>query len=169
MAAAIVFTALTTFAGAQGAGSQLPGGASSLQENYETWSLSCQSAPQTVCAISQQQAQRNGQRVLAIELQHGAKDGLSGNLVLPFGLLLDAGVVLQVDEEKPREPVRFLTCLPAGCVARLNFDPDMADALRSGTLLKIKVQDTDQKEMLLSVSLKGFAAALDRLKALSGV
>src|SRR5262245_27436872 len=76
--------------------SALPGGASSLQETYQDWRLSCESAaPRAICTVSQRQTQQNGQRVLAIELVRNGKDILSGNLVLPFGLLLDAGASLQ--------------------------------------------------------------------------
>ncbi|HWK69174.1 MAG TPA: invasion associated locus B family protein [Rhizobiaceae bacterium] len=167
-AAAAAVMAASALASAQEAGSKLPGGASSLQENYEAWNVVCQGVPKTLCSISQQQTQQNGQRVLAAELQLDENETFTGTLVLPFGLLLDAGVTLQVDEAEPRDPIAFQTCLPAGCLARLSFDAKMLSALRSGTALKIKVQNTDGKEVNLSVPLKGLAAALDRLAALSG-
>jgi invasion protein IalB len=105
--------------------------------------------------------------VLAIELRKGEGDAASGNLALPFGLLLDAGAVLQIDDGQPLEPLRFSTCLPAGCLVPLNFDADTVTALRLGTALKIKVRSIDHKELTLSVSLRGFAAAHDRLKTLA--
>ncbi|MBM2709971.1 invasion associated locus B family protein [Mesorhizobium caraganae] len=146
----------------------LPGGASSLQETYQDWNVACQSTPKIVCATSQQQTQQSGQRILAIELRKGEADAVSGNLVLPFGLLLDAGATLQIDEGQPREPLRFSTCVPAGCLVPLSLDAETVAALRAGTALRIKAQDTDKKEVTLSVSLKGLAAALDRLKVLVG-
>src|SRR5919108_1346454 len=82
--AAAALIALSVSAAAQDAGSTLPGGASSLQETYQDWSLACQGTPKAVCAVSQQQTQQNGQRVLAIELRRGADGGVSGTLVLPF-------------------------------------------------------------------------------------
>ena len=167
-AAAAALLALSQPAAAQDAGSTLPGGASSLQETYQDWSLACQGTPKAVCAVSQQQTQQNGQRVLAIELRRGADGGVSGTLVLPFGLLLDAGVTLQIDDGQPRAPLRYSTCLPGGCLAPLSFDAKTVAALRTATALKIKVQGMDKKEVALSVSLKGLAAALDRLKALAG-
>lgn len=160
--------AMSVPAAAQNAGSTLPGGASSLQETYQDWSLSCQGSQKVVCAVSQQQAQQNGQRVLAVELRGGTEGGISGNLVLPFGLLLDAGAVLQIDDGQPRAPLRFSTCVPAGCLVPLDFDAKTIAALRPGTALKIKVQNMDKQEVTLSVSLKGLAAALDRLKVLAG-
>ncbi|MGK6314099.1 invasion associated locus B family protein [Neorhizobium sp. DT-125] len=146
----------------------MPGGASSLQETYQDWSLTCQGAPQVVCAISQQQAQQNGQRVLAIELRSGEADAVSGNLVLPFGLLLDAGATLQIDDGQPLTSSRFSTCLPAGCLVPLTLDAKTVATLRAGTTLRVKVQAMDKKEVVLSISLKGLAAALDRLRVLRG-
>lgn len=166
--AAAAFIGVSASAIAQEAVSTLPGGASSLQEAYQDWSLACQSATQSLCSIFQQQTQQNGQRVLAIELGKGADGSVSGNLVLPFGLLLGAGAALQIDDGQPRDPLRFSTCLPAGCIVPLDFDAKAIAALRTGTVLKIKVQNTDQKDVTLSVSLKGLAAALDRLEVLNG-
>jgi invasion protein IalB len=103
-----------------------------------------------------------------MELGKSADGGVSGNLVLPFGLLLDVGATLQVDDGQPRAPLRFVTCLPGGCLMPLSFDAKTVAALRAGTALKIKVKAIDQKEMTFAVSLKGLAAALDRLKALAG-
>lgn len=167
-AAMAAFVALSAPAVAQDAASTLPGGASSLQETYQDWSLACQGTPKAVCAVSQQQTQQNGQRLLAMELGKSADGGVSGNLVLPFGLLLDVGATLQVDDGQPRAPLRFVTCLPGGCLVPLSFDAKTVAALRAGTALKIKVKAIDQKEMTFAVSLKGLAAALDRLKALAG-
>ena len=63
---------------------------------------------------------------------------------------------------------RFETCLPSGCLVPLAFDTAAIARLRAGTALKVKVKGTDQKELALTVSLKGLAAALDRLKVLAG-
>jgi len=93
---------------AQQQGPVLPGGASSLQETYQDWSLTCQSnGSNVVCAISQQQTQQNGQRIVAVQLRHNRNGGLAGTLILPFGLLLEAGATLQVDDGQPLDPLRF--------------------------------------------------------------
>jgi invasion protein IalB len=157
---------LVSFASAQEASPSLPGGASSLQETYQDWGLACQSDPR-VCLITQQQAQQNGQRVLAIELRQEGESSVSGNLILPFGLSLDAGAILQVDDGAPAAARPFSTCVPAGCIVPLTFDAETVAALRAGETLRLKLQNVDRKEVTLSISLKGFGAALDRLNALS--
>ncbi|MEF0943080.1 invasion associated locus B family protein [Rhizobium sp. BR 362] len=145
---------------------KLPNGASSLQETYQDWSLACHGVPQTDCAVSQQQTQQNGQRMMAIELRRNADGTLAGNLVLPFGLALDAGVVLQIDDAAPQKPLRFSTCLPAGCLVPLSFDAKTVVALKTSSSLEIKLQRMDAKEVTLPISLKGLAGAVGRLAAL---
>lgn len=147
----------------------LPGGASSLQETFGDWRVACQIAGSTKrCALSQQQAQQNGERVLTIELVPGPDSTVAGTLILPFGLLLDAGVVLQVDEQKALAPVRFHTCIPAGCLVPLTLDAETTIALRSGETLNVagKAADRQQQDIQLKISLSGLSAALDRLSIL---
>ncbi|SFJ41830.1 Invasion protein IalB, involved in pathogenesis [Aquamicrobium aerolatum DSM 21857] len=148
------------------AASVLPGGASSVQETYEDWQVNCrqQEASSPTCTFSQIQSNANGQRVLAIELtsSDGGKNML-GNLMLPFGLLLDAGVGFQVDEGKSGEARRFSTCVPAGCVVPLALDAATASALRAGQKLNILARVADgNRDMVFPISLKGFSLALDR-------
>jgi invasion protein IalB len=50
----------------------------------------------------------------------------------------------------------------------LDFNAKTMTILRTGTTLAIKAKGIDQKDVALSVSLKGVAAALDRLKVLTG-
>ena len=162
------FAALSSSAFAQEGGA-FPNGATSLQEAYQDWLVSCAITDAgKQCALSQQQAQENGQRILAVELVVAADGAVSGSLVLPFGLALDAGVALQVDEQVALPPLRFSTCFPVGCLVRLNLDQQLLTELRGGTALTIDVTvDGTNQPAALSVSLKGFAAALDRTQLLS--
>ena len=167
-AAALVAVPLGA-ARSEDAAPSLPGGASSLQETYQDWRLACQNAqPKPLCSVSQEQAQQNGQRVLAIELVAGGKDTLTGNLILPFGLMLDAGVALQIDDGQTGKPLHFSTCVPGGCIVPLKFDPAYVAALRAGTSLHLQSKSVDGKDVALAISLKGLPGALDRLRALGG-
>jgi invasion protein IalB len=168
LAAALLVTVAQT-ARSEDAAPSLPGGASSLQETYQDWRLACQNAqPKPLCSVSQEQAQQNGQRVLAVELVAAGKDTLTGNLILPFGLMLDAGVALQVDDGQAGKPLRFSTCVPGGCIVPLKFDAAYVAKLRAGTSLHLKSKSMDGKDVALAVSLKGLPGALDRLQALGG-
>ncbi len=146
---------------------QLPGGASSLQESYGVWSVACRIVEEKrQCAVTQQQVQENGQRVLAIEIRQAAGDALEATLVLPFGLMLDAGGTLAVDDAAPGEPLRFRTCIPAGCLVPATLDAAFLERLRSGKALAIGTTSADGQQTPFSIPLGGFPAAVDRLKAL---
>jgi invasion protein IalB len=152
-------------------GQGIPGGASSLSEAHGDWTVSCK-APEGVakCAISQIQVQgENRQRVLAMELSTTA-DGraANGTLVLPFGLRLDDGITLSLDEAEPFQSLRFSTCLPAGCLVPLGFGADLVSALGSKTSLAIAASANETGEKVaFSVSLKGFSSALARVAQLT--
>jgi invasion protein IalB len=165
----VALLALPGSALAQTAPSPLPNGASSLQETYEDWRVACVVAEAgKLCALSQQQARQDGQRVLAIELVPQPEGPVTGSLVLPFGLSLDAGAVLQIDDQEPRPALRFSTCLPVGCIVPVSFDEALLAALREGGALKLHVTPIDAAQPLtLSISLKGFAAALERTRVLA--
>lgn len=151
-----------------GGGSALPGGASSLNETYKDWRVTCiQQGATKQCAISQLQTQQNGQRVLAMELNVPSGNTVSGTLVMPFGLALDSGVTLQIDDKPAMPPIRFRTCLPAGCLVNITFDAPTLVALRTGSALKVKATADGGAATPFSISLQGFAAALDRVAALA--
>lgn len=145
----------------------LPGGASSLQETHTDWQVTCQIVNEAKqCAISQQQQQQNGQRVLAIELQSQAEGGAKGMAVLPFGLKLQAGAAFQIDEGADLPQAQFSTCLPAGCIVPVEFDATTIKAMRDGAALKLKVSSQDDQELIFTISLKGFSSAFDRQASL---
>jgi invasion protein IalB len=157
-------------AGGSGAGtaSSLPGGASALNETYKDWRVACaQQGTAKRCALSQVQVHQNGQRVLAIELNAPSGNTVAGTLVMPFGLALDSGVTLQIDEKPALQPVRFRTCMPGGCLLAVSFDGPTLVALRAGTALKVKAVADGGAAAPFSISLQGFATALDRVAALS--
>lgn len=149
-------------------GSPLPGGASSLNETYRDWRVTCvvQGAGKQ-CAMSQAQAQQNRQRVLAIELGPPVGNIVSGTLVLPFGLALDSGVSFQIDDKPVMAPMRFRTCVPAGCLVTLSFDAPTIMALRAGSVLKVKATADGGAATPFSISLQGFGTALDRVTTLA--
>ncbi|MDH7794013.1 MULTISPECIES: invasion associated locus B family protein [unclassified Beijerinckia] len=162
-----VLAQATSGAGAAAVAS-LPGGASSLNETYKDWRVACaQQANSKRCVLSQVQAQQNGQRVLAMELDAPSGNTVAGALILPFGLALDSGVTFQIDEKPAMQPVRFRTCVPGGCVVAVSFDAPTLAALRAGSALKVKAVADGGTATPFSISLQGFGTALDRVGALS--
>lgn len=146
----------------------LPGGASSMQETHGDWRVACsQPGGKTVCNMSQQYADKDSrQLVLAIELNAVSTSRAEGRLVLPFGVALERGVTLQIDDA-PVQTLHFRTCLPVGCLVALNFDGATLSSLRKGTVLTVKATADGGQETAFKISLNGFAGALDRTATLS--
>lgn len=146
----------------------LPGGATSLTETFSDWQVGCVvQGPAKRCAITQEQVnQQSRQRVFAIEIA-GVGDKLEGILLMPFGLALERGATLQIDDQPVTTAVKFRTCLPGGCLVPLNFDAKSIAALRVGSALKVRASADGGPEQPYSVSLKGFSQALDRIITLA--
>lgn len=171
-ATSLIFGAVLVLGGVGTAAAQgLPGGATSLKETHGDWRVTCIAPEGAVrCVISQTQVNENRQRVLNIELE-ATEDGqaASGTLVLPFGLNLDQGAVLSIDEGEFLPPLRFSTCLPAGCLVPLTFNADAVTAMRAGMALKVKAAANGSGQGVnFSIALSGFPSALARAAALSG-
>jgi len=150
----------------------LPGGATSLNETHGDWTVVCTTRVEVAdCAITQTQvSSENRQRVLAVELTTAeGGNAARGMLVLPFGLRLDAGVRLAIEERVALDPLRFSTCLPAGCIVPLEFDPAAVTALRAGMALSATVTANDgSQELVFAISLMGFSSAFNRISELNG-
>lgn len=147
---------------------------SSLTETYGDWAVRCvspaategQTAAARVCEMTQALTQQEtGQRVLAMSLQ-ATDAGARVTVVAPFGLLLSAGLMMDV-AEAPLLEGAFRTCLPAGCIVVSDVDQAGMDLLAGGDTAKVHMRRSQNGEDLtLDVSLAGFTAAWDRLQAL---
>ena len=151
------------------AASTLPGGASALSETYGDWQVACsQQEAAKHCSLSQSLVRQDGQRVLAIELAAPTAGVVTGIIVLPFGLALASGAMLQIDDKPAGQPLPFRTCLPVGCVVPIPLDAGAIASLRAGVALKVIATSDAGEQTPFSISLAGFAAALDRVAALAG-
>ncbi|MGL4289165.1 MAG: invasion associated locus B family protein [Phreatobacter sp.] len=150
---------------------QLPNGATSINETYGDWTVDCRIIEgRKACALSQSQGnQQTGQRTFAIELRLPENGKTDGVLLLPFGLNLDLGVKLKIDEQDLGQGVRFSTCLPSGCLAPISLPTVATEALKKGTRLIVSATSLSSGEAAtFNVSLNGFAAAIARIVQLGG-
>ncbi len=167
----LLFGAALLLGGAPAFAQGLPGGATSLNETHGDWTIACSTLAEGVrCAVSQVQiSSESRQRVLTVELT--ATEGgnaASGTLVMPFGLALEQGVVLSIDESEVLPPLRFSTCLPTGCLVPLAFNQDAITATRAGTALKAKAAANGSgQEVSFSIPLSGLTSALARAAELT--
>lgn len=165
----LLFAALALLTMTPAAAAGLPGGASALSETHGDWTVRCEVAGEALtCALQQRQTDRqSGQQILALDLRP-AEAGLTGLVVLPFGLSLVQGIGLAVDELAPLSRLPFRTCLPQGCLVDLDLGPEVLAQLRGGTTLHIESIADGGSNAPFSVSLNGFASALDRAAQLLG-
>lgn len=148
-----------------GPSASLPNGAASINETYGDWTVACSIVDdEKVCVFSQTQGNnQTGQRVFAIELRPPADGKTEGMLLLPFGLKLDDGVKLKIDEQNLGQGARFSTCVPAGCLVPLSFPTVATDALKKGEKLIVNATRSGGGEPpVFTIPLNGFTAAFNR-------
>lgn len=151
----------------------LPNGATALNETFSDWTVNCRvagtdEASKPACVLQQVQLQQQTRkRILSVSFVPQQGGGLKGSIVLPFGLDLQNGVKLRIDNGDPTAAIPFKTCFPIGCMIPIDWKAATADTLRAATALKIETRSVDGKDMPFSVSLKGFGGALDRVVALT--
>lgn len=150
-------------------------GPSVVQETYRDWVVSCVTpeateaspAPARVCEMRQELRQAEGnQLVLAVALQPQLDSaGASVTLVVPFGLLLSQSITIDLADVRMAE-VPYLTCLPRGCIAAVDFETVMIDQMSAGTEAVVGMTGADGQVLSVTVSLAGFNAGWNRLSTL---
>lgn len=148
----------------------LPNGASSINEVFGSWTVECRITDgRKACALSQAQGNtQTNQRVFAIELRAPQDGRTEGAILMPFGLKLDNGAVLQLDDRNLGQGLRFSTCYQQGCLLPVSFPTVATDAMKTGkTLTAAALNLSNGDPVSFNVSLDGFSAALARISQLS--
>jgi len=148
--------------GTAGAG---PNGAVTITETYGVWTLNCGTDNRTkFCTVMQAQINKDtGQRAFAIELRAPRNGTTEGTILMPFGLKLDTGVVLRLDDKDVAQGLHFSTCLAQGCLVPVSFPSSSIDTIRRAKTLTVGALSIDNDQSVtFSVVLDGFAAAIDR-------
>lgn len=146
-----------------------PSTPSSASFGFEAWLVRCQAVKDTAgCGMSQQILDQRRQAVLQLHLARSAKgEGHQLVVVLPLGVAVPPGIVVQVGETKRN--VAFTQCLPGGCVAPMPVDAAFVDVLRSGTEGRVGVVDRRGQTVAVPFSLKGFAPAFAKMEEGGGI
>ena len=146
----------------------LPGGASSLQENYGDWTVSCRVAEaRRSCMILQALGRSTGETVLSLELVPLGEAQAEGILLSPFGLKLSEGVTLAVDGKPFAKPFASMTCVEAGCIVPMGLEGDQLASLKAGKELQVSAANASSGAAVdLKLSLSGFKTAFERARTL---
>jgi invasion protein IalB len=140
------------------------------ERQFQDWMVRCGRATAEgpeVCEMQQQATDDDGRPIMAVAV--GTVPGTSdlGLLImLPLGILLPAGVALQVDggAEVPLEVQR---CERQGCRIERLIEPELLNRLKAGRAAKVFFGALDPQGQVqrvnVPVSLLGFTAALSQL------
>jgi len=119
----------------------------------------------TICQITQilnEKESNNPVMQVAIGYLPGQEQPVAA-ITLPLGIWLPPGLQLQVDGgKKGRVPVD--TCVPGGCRAGVELDPEFLASMKKGSQLNVTFGGGNRQPLTIPVSLQGFSAALDSLK-----
>jgi invasion protein IalB len=167
-AAAIVaglFTAMlwagATVASAQAAPAQPPEAAPPA-----AWRVECSGDGKTLeCRAIQQVFHRESRQLLVSLAVKPAPDGKSGAMIvqLPLGLNLTEPIVVKVDNGVS-EKQAIQTCTNVGCFVAMTLNDKLLAAMRTGSELKLTMQDANKKPVDIGLPLLGFGLAFDKAK-----
>ena len=134
------------------------------REVFQDWQLTCVNRDdQERCNMNQTQRNQNGQVVAVVNVKHIA-DGTTLEIGLPLMLDLQQPITVSVDEifltDWP-----YSTCNNQACFVIRKNDQAMLDAFTIGVSANFSFAMYEGREVSLSVSLSGFAAAFSALEA----
>jgi invasion protein IalB len=130
------------------------------------WRVECTGDGKTLdCRAVQQVFQRDTRQLVLSAVVRPAADLKTGAMVLtlPLGLNLTEPVAVKVDNgAAERQPIQ--TCTNVGCFVAMTLTDKMIAAMRTGSELKITVQDANKKPIDMGLPLLGFGPAFDKAK-----
>jgi invasion protein IalB len=130
------------------------------------WRVECSGDGKALeCRAVQQVFQRETRQLVLSAVVRPAPDAKTGAmlLTLPLGLNLTEPVTIKVDNgAAERQPIQ--TCTNVGCFVTVTVSDKMLAAMRSGSELKITVQDVNKKPIDMGLPLLGFGLAFDKAK-----
>jgi invasion protein IalB len=130
------------------------------------WRVECTGDGKTLDFRAVQQAfHRETRQLLVSVVVRPAADGKTGAMVitLPLGLNLTEPVLVKVDNGAP-EKQAIQTCTNVGCFVAMTLTDKLIAAMRTGSELKLTVQDANKKPIDMSLPLLGFGPAFDKAK-----
>ncbi|MDZ7906035.1 MAG: invasion associated locus B family protein [Cypionkella sp.] len=177
-ALACAFAALTTAGFAQDAAAPaIPTaetakvGKMYLAETSEPWELRCTKVEtgDTPCQMFQLLKDASGGDVAEFnifKIPEGAKAAAGAVIVVPLETLLEAGLVMKVDENEARG-YPFAFCNSYGCIARVGFTAEEVRWMKDGKAATISIVPAlaPEARVDLTLSLKGFTAMYEKTLA----
>jgi len=139
--------------------------------SYDDWILQCDKRvgppPEKICEIAEViQVQIQGKPVpYAVVAVPRPINPKSTRMIvqLPVNVSLRGNVILQADKDDTGTATPFARCIASGCFAEFELKEDAVKKLRNGSAGSITYKNPNEQDVVVPVSLKGFAPALDAL------
>ncbi len=146
-------------------------GSTYTKEGFEDWQQRCVKTADgnDPCQLYQLLKDAQGTSVAEINmfsLPEGGQAAAGATIIVPLETLLTAGMRFAIDTAEPKV-YPFTFCSQIGCVARIGFTADELAAFKKGAkgTLTIVPAVSPKDTVALDVSLKGFTAGYDAVKA----
>ena len=128
------------------------------------WVKTCQTDPDSNlerCALTREVRADSGQIVAGVSLQQVAgQTNYALRLSVPLGMMLKAGIGVQIDDGQRREAV-YDICFRNACLAEIEVEPEFVEDMKAGGQLVIHATDQRNRSGSIPVSLIGFTRAFD--------
>jgi invasion protein IalB len=139
-----------------------PAPAAGSQEGVGAWRVECGGDGKIIeCRAFQQLLTRENQLVAQVVARLGADKQPQLAMQLPLGISVSEPVVVKVDNGK-EEKFSLQTCTNTGCFVTAPLKDPLLASMRTGTQLKLALQDTNKRTLNIDVPLLGFALAFDK-------
>lgn len=139
-----------------------PAPAASAQDGVGAWRVECGGDGKVLeCRAFQQLLTRENQLVAQVVARLGADKQPLLVMQLPLGISVSEPVVIKVDTGK-EEKASLQTCTNTGCFLSMPLKDPLLASMRTGTQLKLSLQDTNKRTLNIDVPLLGFALAFDK-------
>ncbi len=115
-----------------------------------------------ICNVQHQVLAQTGQLLTAVQLAEftGKVNRRVLQVSVPINRLLPAGVVMQIDANKPTK-LDFTTCLQDRCVADVPLTDAIVGNLKKGSELTLTTYNFQNQPNPIKVSLEGFTGVYD--------
>jgi invasion protein IalB len=90
----------------------------------------------------------------------GQESRLLAVAAVPLGVLLPFGLTWQIDGQKPIR-VPYMLCDPQSCASQLVINEQYVNALKKGQTLSLIAKNRANKDLVIQISLGGFAQVYD--------
>ena len=140
------------------------------ERRFQDWVVRCgrpRGQEAEVCEMQQQQIDNEDRTVMAVAVGQVPGSSNVGLLILlPLGILLPAGVTMQIDGGAAI-PLEVERCERQGCRIERLIEPDLMSRLKAGTKATVFFEAFDpqgkRQRLCVPISLLGFTAALNEV------